>query len=747
MEHPVSVLLISPGTFGGPDGNFGLPHLVALGSFLEARTDARVEIVDLDYERFLTQPDPQRAFDAGFAVIGISCYSSYEYLTAFYLGAELRRRNPDAVLVVGGYHASARPDDFLNLPASPLEEPSPFDHVVVGEGELPLARIVEAAAGDERLPEPVLGPEPLPDLDGLPPLNWSLLDRYRAVARRIGGQATLHFSRGCPFGCSFCMERSKGESAWRAWSPARAEAELRRLDAWLGLDGWKLFISDAVFGLDPRWRRETLERLARIDVGLDAIWTLTRADLLGPGDIGRYRRAGVGLGFGLESGDPEMLARMGKVRDADAFLDRACDVAAEAAREGLPWGGNLIAGHPGERAESLERSARFAERLFLGTEGLTGFVSIDPFRLYPGSEVDRELARYEEQFGTRVHRRRWWNYSEQSFTSEWVDPSRSLDYREREALTARLFEPVVRGVAERFAYRGPAADYFRRSVDRAVEGFGPASRLRTLADCHLWRGLTGESDARFIDDPEAQALFRRAREETLASIDVEASERVMAAVLDEPRERFVPEHSVLESWEDTTIPLAHHDWATVSALHAYLINYALLDLLEGDALVEIGGGTGYGAAIASRIVGPSGRVVTYELLPELAAQAERNLADRPNVVVVSGDGLAADPLPAFTKGLFACALREPPQRHLDALPEGGRLLAPLMAEGGGGPPRAVAVWPQGHNCVRPETGRHLPTQGGEADADQTLTLFSRVDGRICVAEHGLVRYVPCVGPA
>ena len=717
MERPLSVLLLSPGTFGGPDGNFGIPHLVALGSFLEARTDARVEVVDLDYERFLPQPDPQRALDAGFAVIGISCYSSYEYLTAFYLGVEVRRRNPGAVIVVGGYHPSARPEDFLNLPGSPLQELSPFDHVVVGEGELPLARIVEAAARGERLSEPVLGPEPLPALDELPPLDWGLLDRYRGVASRIGGQATIHFSRGCPFGCSFCMERSKGESAWRAWSPARAEAELRRLDAWLGLGGWKLFISDAVFGLDPRWRREMLERLARVDVGLDAIWTLTRADLLGAGDIGRYRRAGVGLGFGLESGDPEMLARMGKVRDAEGFLERVCGVAAEAAREGLPWGGNLIAGHPGETAESLERSARFAERLFCGTEGLTGFVSIDPFRLYPGSEVDRELARYEEQFGTRVHRRRWWNYSEQSFTSEWVDPSRSLDYREREALTARLFEPIARGIAERFAYRGPAADYFRRSVDRAVEGFGPASRLRTLADYHLWRGLTGEGDSRLIDDPEARALFRRAREQTLASIDVETSERVMAAVLDEPRERFVPEHSVLESWEDTTIPLADGDSATVSALHAYLINYTLLDLREGDALAEIGGGTGYGAAVASRLVGQSGRVITFELLADLASQAQANLADRANVTVVSGDGLSAAPLPRFTKVLFACALREPPRRHLDALPEGGLLLAPLMAEAGGD------------------------------DADQTLTLFSRVDGRIRVAERGLVRYVPCVGPA
>jgi len=152
VPSPVSVLLISPPRSWRPDGNFGDSHLVALGSFLEARTGARVEVIDLDYERFLQAPHPERVFGRNFFVVGISCYSSYDYLTAFYLGREIRRSNPSAILVVGGYHPSARPGDFLDLPGSELDEPSPFDHVVVGEGELPLARIVRAAArGEVRL--------------------------------------------------------------------------------------------------------------------------------------------------------------------------------------------------------------------------------------------------------------------------------------------------------------------------------------------------------------------------------------------------------------------------------------------------------------------------------------------------------------------------------------------------------------------------------------------------------------------
>lgn len=713
MNAGVRVLLVSPGCQGRLDGDFGDPHLVALGSYLQARAGAQVEVIDLEYERHLASGDPGRVFSRDFAVVGISCYSSLDYLSAFYLGCEIRRQNPGAILVTGGYHPSARPGDFLSLPGSELEEPSPFDHVVVGDGELPLARIVAAAGRGERPSEKVLGPEPLADLDDLPPLDWSLLDRYRPIARTLGGQVTISFSRGCPFGCSFCMERSKGESTWRAWSPGRAEQELQALDRWLGLAGWNLFIADALFGFDPEWRREMLQRLARLDLGLDKIWTLSRIDLMGPGDAELYHRAGFGVGFGLESGDPEMLRRMGKTAVPESFLGRFLDFARQAARIGLPWGANLLVGHPGETAGSLESSARFVARLFLETGNLTGFLSVDPFRFYPGSLIDRRLPWYVEQYGTRVHRPRWWNYSEQAFTSEWVDPSAGLDYRQTQTLAARWLEPIVRGIAERFAYRGPARDYFQRSVDHALDAFRPPYRLGMLADYHLWRGLTGQGRSRLVDDPEARDLFRRARQEELAQIGPRLEgpppPTILAAMIDEPRERYVPDDEVLNSWQDAAVLLTEEGNATLSALHAYLVNFTLLDLCPGDRLIEVGGGTGYGAALAARLVGDEGRVVSYEIVPALAALATQNLAGRTNVSLLCCDGLAPAELPPFNKALFTCALGRVPRHYLDALPENGRLLAPLFAD--------------------------------PARTDQVLTLYTRTKGRLDISRHGPVHYV------
>ncbi len=186
--------------------------------------------------------------------------------------------------------------------------------------------------------------------------------------------------------------------------------------------------------------------------------------------------------------------------------------------------------------------------------------------------------------------------------------------------------------------------------------------------------------------------------------------RVAAALAAEPRERYVPPEHVLESWQDAAVPLTGDGCSTLSALHAYLVNYTLLELGEGDRLLEVGSGTGYGAAVAARLVGARGRVTTFEVVPELARQARRSLARRRNVRVACGDAFAVGRLPRFNKAVLTCAVARVPCRLLDALPEGGRLVAPV----------------------------------GAADGGQVLTLFVRRGRTIRATRHGPVRYVPAL---
>jgi radical SAM superfamily enzyme YgiQ (UPF0313 family)/protein-L-isoaspartate O-methyltransferase len=682
------VLLVATGYPFEADGNFGDTHLVSLGSYVQAHTEARVSIVDLDYEQQLDDPAPQRVFDPDFDVVGVSCYSSFDYLKSFYLAVEIRRRNPGAILVVGGYHPSARPQDFVG-------DQSPFDYVVVGEGERPLVRILDAVARGEEL-DRVLGPDPVQELDSLPTMDWTLLDRYRPRARRMGGQVTLALSRGCPFQCAFCMEGAKGARGWRAYSPARAQQELTRLHEWLDLTDWTVFLTDPVFGLRRAWRREMLERLARLRLPVAKYWALGRADVLETDDLALFHAAGFGVGFGLESGDPAMLRiiQKGGVGDEEDYLHRFERLADGANGLGFPWGANVIAGHPGETPESLARSAAWCENLFGRHARTTGFLSVDSYRFYPGSPIDHELATYGERFGTRVHRPRWWDYSEPSFNAGWVDPSHSLDYRTRTRLTRELFGPLVREVHRRFDYQGAAADYFRRSTAEQVELMGAAAQLPHIRDYCLWRRLTGQSTEDARRDPEAVNLLVRERRRVVHRLFArrELDPRLRRGLVVEPRERYVDEEHLTAAWRDVAIPLPGGGSSTLSAIHAYAVNYQLLALASGDRLLELGGGAGYGAALAARVVGETGFVRSVELDGGLCAMAREHLSRWPWTQVVQGP---ARWIQGFNKVVFCYAVERVDAIYLEGMKIGDRLLAPVLDAHGG---QSLTLW------VRDEDG-------------------------------------------
>jgi protein-L-isoaspartate(D-aspartate) O-methyltransferase len=147
-----------------------------------------------------------------------------------------------------------------------------------------------------------------------------------------------------------------------------------------------------------------------------------------------------------------------------------------------------------------------------------------------------------------------------------------------------------------------------------------------------------------------------------------------------PRERFVRERDIARSAEDVPLPLDEQGLATVSAPHAYLLSYRLLGLAPADRLVELGSGSGYGAALASFIVGARGHILTIEIDAALAERAKLLLAGYPNVDVVRGDAVVSTPLwRGASKVVCTFAVAELPHAWLAALPEGGVLVAPVGA--------------------------------------------------------------------
>ncbi len=401
LSRKPRVLLLWPGSDGAAGGNFGVPQLVGLAGYLKERAGADVTIVDLACERAFGPVDLPRIFDgldgAGYDVVGLACYSSYDYLAMCALAGMARAVLPDAVIAAGGYHVSARPDDFIH-------EGSMFDVAVVGEGERPMAKVVESVRGGEPLRGVVLGPEPISILDDLPETDWTFLARYKKIARKMASQAEVYLSRGCPFDCAFCMEKAKREVSWRGYSVDRAIAELLSLHAFLGIEGWTVYFADALFGMPKAWRRAFLTKLAECNFPSDKNWLLIRVDMVDDEDLRLFQAANCAPGFGLESGDPEMLATIRKAGRLHDYLDRMLDVSARALELGVPWGANVIVGHPGETEQSLRTSAAYMRKLFLEPKETTGFLSVDPFRFYPGSPIDDERAQYAAKHGTDPRR-------------------------------------------------------------------------------------------------------------------------------------------------------------------------------------------------------------------------------------------------------------------------------------------------------------------------------------------------------
>ncbi len=176
----------------------------------------------------------------------------------------------------------------------------------------------------------------------------------------------------------------------------------------------------------------------------------------------------------------------------------------------------------------------------------------------------------------------------------------------------------------------------------------------------------------------------------------------------------------------------------------------------GETILHVGAGAGYYSAILAHLVGAQGRVLAYEIDPDLAARARRNLSDWPWAEVRARSGIAAG-LPEVDGIYVSAGLTQPAPSWLDALRPGGRLLFPLQPLGGFGGMLLVrrpgksghaTAWPARFictagfiGCIGPqdeETGRRLReafTAGGWR-AVRALRLDDAPDETCWVAGDG-----------
>ncbi len=322
-------------------------------------------------------------------LIGYSA-TTQNYAVAIALVREMRTRHPSVLTVMGGQHPSIRPDETLQDDA--------VDFVIRDEGEYPLMTLCHALetkgsfdgilglsykgplgrVHNEKVPHVDVNALPFPAYDLLPMRQYSS-PSYTKFASPC---YQMTASRGCPYQCTYCINAELNIAAkYRRRDIDSVVAEMELLADKYGARQIQFW--DPIFPLGHEHAMQFCERLMQRGLHRRIVWnSTTRADALTDDAIKMMARAGCrGLGFGIESGVPEMLATVRKKVD----FDKVRQVCRTACQSGIVVVGAFIIGFPGETRQMTQQTIDFAKSLDIHYAQFSVLVP------YPGTPLHREL--------------------------------------------------------------------------------------------------------------------------------------------------------------------------------------------------------------------------------------------------------------------------------------------------------------------------------------------------------------------
>jgi protein-L-isoaspartate(D-aspartate) O-methyltransferase len=154
-----------------------------------------------------------------------------------------------------------------------------------------------------------------------------------------------------------------------------------------------------------------------------------------------------------------------------------------------------------------------------------------------------------------------------------------------------------------------------------------------------------------------------------------SDQTVLRAMDEVPREHFVVGELSDNAYADQALPIACGQ--TISQPYVVAFMTEQLDVEPRQRVLEIGTGSGYQAAILSRLAGEVVSVERYRTLADAARERLKTLGYA-NVAVIAGDGFAGVPDRApFDRIIVTAAAEEVPAALVDQLDEGGKLVMPV----------------------------------------------------------------------
>ena len=169
---------------------------------------------------------------------------------------------------------------------------------------------------------------------------------------------------------------------------------------------------------------------------------------------------------------------------------------------------------------------------------------------------------------------------------------------------------------------------------------------------------------------EKRELFHNLRREIRDGKVLNAMEQV-------PRELFVPPETCHLAYKDIPLPIG--EGQTISQVYIVALMASALELRERDRVMELGTGSGYQAAVLSRLA-TQGKIISLERIPSLAQAAElllRSLNYKGIEVRMAGPTLGCPEGAPFDAIIVAAAAPRLPASLLGQLRVGGRMVIPI----------------------------------------------------------------------
>ena len=357
----MKVLLINP-----PAAIRDIPDIPPLGlAYLAAllrENGLETEILDLDLERERRGELPGLLRDRRPEVVGLGGLT-LQIESAFEIAREVKEILPDALVVLGGPHASALPERTLG------EAGGAVDVVVAGEGEYalldlvrgrPFAEVPSIYYREGAAMRQTSAGRPIVDLDALPLPARDLLpmERYRGWGplRKL---PTTHLiaSRGCPFDCAYCSEKAVFSRGHRRRDPVRVVDEIEHLADRFGMREVSFY--DDLFTLHKKFVLDVCGEIIRRGLRVD--WkALSRVDTVDAEMLEAMRAAGCWLiSYGFESGSQQILDNIRKKQTV-----AQCREAARLTRAaGIRFFGFFMIGNIGETEATVFETVRLAREI------------------------------------------------------------------------------------------------------------------------------------------------------------------------------------------------------------------------------------------------------------------------------------------------------------------------------------------------------------------------------------------------